>query len=889
MLTTFFGYTTLKNQKPLFLAAILFLICNLATMNSNARDVASLNKEIDDDIELLNTGESIEEPIEKLKKIGVRAVPALLKAANDPYMNALAENAVQALASINAPDVIVPILIQHSDKRGWAVRAGQTFGLAAMPALQQAVISKDVVVREEALQALVNISAPSIVMPVLLHALEDNNKSSLEIGNLEEFHSKVCDAIIELISTAKTNLPASTSVSALIRVIKSAPSALRNSPEATAAGLGVAALPATLDLLKSSEEEFRLSAVRILSEMRPETKGATTGLAFALKDSSKEVRQRSIDALGRIGPAASNAVPAIVQAIGRGALEDDYIEASEAVNRIGVAGIPALVQAAKDGNNKSRAFAIRALSEYITGQRKIVRGTLNAERAHLVTPALIGALDDQANDIRQTAIEALEQLGDLAIPALKEALLQKNTQIRFGAASVLGKLHAETKTSVPLLIEALGKADPIWVDQAVQALEAIGPEAKSAVPALIKILSFDPPQTRIDYGGGNMGQPIHRKVAQALGAIGPDAKAAVPALVQMALHGQMNGDDWSAAQALGRIGPEAHSAVPILIQMIKRAGGEPFVYVNGPGASEKAAFALGEIGAMAKPALPTLFTALLKSRDGSRTSYYSDAVAKIAKKLQEANDTTAIPTLEKGLGFMEDYNLQPSILASVRRPLDFLKAEATAGRGPPPTQDEVTRCQNLIVQITGELDKEPVIGTGIIFGSGNDRLYIATARHVVRRATFKISGLKAYIKSLPGEPLDAELTEHNSPELDLAVLVVRDVQKNKIPIQNIPFNREGKPQSLTAGEKVYALGLPMQQSELPVRPDEFMKVVGSKLLFQSQTVQRGYSGGALFNANWQLVGMIRADEPPFIEAIAIDQIHDQLKDWGYPVNLSRNP
>src|SRR5262249_3476078 len=47
----------------------------------------------------------------------------------------------------------------------------------------------------------------------------------------------------------------------------------------------------------------------------------------------------------------------------------------------------------------------------------------------------------------------------------------------------------------------------------------------------------------------------------------------------------------------------------------------------------------------------------------------------------------------------------------------------------------------------------------------------------------------------------------------------------------------------------------------------------------------GYSGGALFNANWQLVGMIRADEPPFAHALAIDQVLSQLKAWRYPVNL----
>jgi S1-C subfamily serine protease len=222
----------------------------------------------------------------------------------------------------------------------------------------------------------------------------------------------------------------------------------------------------------------------------------------------------------------------------------------------------------------------------------------------------------------------------------------------------------------------------------------------------------------------------------------------------------------------------------------------------------------------------------------------------------------------------------------VQEPLTFLKTEVATGRGPPPTLDEIARCWNLIVQIEGEVNGQPVIGSGIIFGHKDDRLYIATAKHVVRRDLSKAGVWSVKSKSLrPGETLAAELTSDSSPGLDLAVLVVRDLQKYKIPIEAIPFARVGKPQSLQVNEKVYALGLSVTQGGEPVQSDEFLEASVSKLLFRSKTVREGYSGGALFNANWQLVGMIRADEPPFAHAIAIDQLLAQLKEWGYPVNL----
>jgi S1-C subfamily serine protease len=178
-----------------------------------------------------------------------------------------------------------------------------------------------------------------------------------------------------------------------------------------------------------------------------------------------------------------------------------------------------------------------------------------------------------------------------------------------------------------------------------------------------------------------------------------------------------------------------------------------------------------------------------------------------------------------------------------------------------------------------------VTGSGIIFGVANDRLYIVTAKHVVRQSG-QITGLKVSIKSLPGESLDAELADQSSSELDMAVVVVRDVQKYKIPVETIPFDRLGKPQSLQANEKVYALGLPGERKDETLQADEFMETAVPKVLFRSKTVRPGYSGGALFNSNWQLVGMIRADDPPFAHALIIDQVLTKLREWRYPVNLT---
>ena len=76
----------------------------------------------------------------------------------------------------------------------------------------------------------------------------------------------------------------------------------------------------------------------------------------------------------------------------------------------------------------------------------------------------------------------------------------------------------------------------------------IGPESKTAVPALIKSLNDSVPYVR-------------ESAAEALGKVGPEARTAVPALIK--LLGDEKGDvRYWATQSLGAIEPEAKTAVP---------------------------------------------------------------------------------------------------------------------------------------------------------------------------------------------------------------------------------------------------------------------------------------------------------------------------------------
>ena len=70
--------------------------------------------------------------------------------------------------------------------------------------------------------------------------------------------------------------------------------------------------------------------------------------------------------------------------------------------------------------------------------------------------------------------------------------------------------------------------------------------------------------------------------------------------------------------------------------------------------------------------------------------------------------------------------------------------------------NEIEIAKNLVVMIQGTLQEEPTFGAGIVVGEQNNRLYIVTANHVVRRGEEEISDLKIEFYALPGESFGAE-------------------------------------------------------------------------------------------------------------------------------------
>lgn len=207
--------------------------------------------------------------------------------------------------------------------------------------------------------------------------------------------------------------------------------------------------------------------------------------------------------------------------------------------------------------------------------------------------------------------------------------------------------------------------------------------------------------------------------------------------------------------------------------------------------------------------------------------------------------------------------------------------------------DSEKQAHQLVVMVRGTMAGEPVIGAGIIFGFGTspDRLYVATANHVLRRgrgpqSAQRIENLEVKLNWLPGEWAAGQVLDDLDADLDLAVLSVKTPRGPLTGSQ--AFARLGRPVERRDG--VFAVGFPgSRQWEANLQPDPVSTVTTSTLTFQTQFVQQGHSGGGLFNKNWELVGLIKQDQPPHAAAIRIEAVIDQLKQWGYTVALSLAP
>lgn len=268
-----------------------------------------------------------------------------------------------------------------------------------------------------------------------------------------------------------------------------------------------------------------------------------------------------------------------------GALSAECQSARE-TNRADQKGVADLVNLLMDKDSHVRANAAQALASY-------------GHQAKAAVPALVSALEDPDDVVRQNAIAALENCGPVAVPALIKALGSPRAGTRRLAALVLDRMGPQAAPALPALEKALLDKDPKVRGQVVDALSSIDDEA--VIPVLIDLLTHEADDM------------VRERTIAAFLNFGPKAKAAVPVLINVMKTELLkeSGRDLGrqAGFALAFIGAEATPALVQVLNDPKSSGVvrstvlhylEHMARIRGPEAT--------------KVAIPTL-VAVLKEKD----------------------------------------------------------------------------------------------------------------------------------------------------------------------------------------------------------------------------------------------------------------------------------
>ncbi len=264
-----------------------------------------------------------------------------------------------------------------------------------------------------------------------------------------------------LISAVNTGAVEDLPVQELITVLKNTNDYYLLSKAASALiQTGPPAIPSLIKALKTPDIFVRRSVINILVKIGPD---AIPALNRALED--PDIRVYAADALGDMGPQASESIPVLISKLEG---EHDYYFRSRvtaALGKIGSAAVPSIVKLLKSNDESLHWDAAQALGnmgpEAIDAVPDLIRtfktekrqtrdntGFLVAERAVIAlgkigsgaVPHLVKCFRSKVGTVRRHAVEALRSMGPLAkdaVPYLLEELKDKNIGVSASAASAL--------------------------------------------------------------------------------------------------------------------------------------------------------------------------------------------------------------------------------------------------------------------------------------------------------------------------------------------------------------------------------------------------------------------------------------------------------------------
>lgn len=200
------------------------------------------------------------------------------------------------------------------------------------------------------------------------------------------------------------------------------------------------------------------------------------GLISALKSKDPTVQYDAAEALGDLRD--PRAVESLADALKDDELSGVRWKAAEALSKIGVPAVDALIGALSHEDDDVRWKSAIALGEI--GDSKAVG-------------PLITLLRDEDRFVKSRAAQALGMIGDAAVDPLIHALREGDGNLRWGAAIALGKIR-DTRAIIPLIHALADKYENVRSESATS-LAGFG---KPALAPLLQFLKFSDGPMRLE-------------------------------------------------------------------------------------------------------------------------------------------------------------------------------------------------------------------------------------------------------------------------------------------------------------------------------------------------------------------------------------------------------
>lgn len=442
-----------------------------------------------------------------------------------------------------------------------------------------------------------------------------------------------------------------------------------------------------INALDHKEAANRASAAKSLGDMGPDAKLAIRRLIKALKDPDELTSRTAADALSKIGAPGRDDLPALLEA-----LKDQKTEvrryASAAIGQIGPDAASAaepLAGVLSDEDERVREGAVRSL------------GSLGPGVKAVVAPRLTKAFQDGSKSVRVAAASALTNLMSPPraddVPLLETVLKQKDPEASVFGARALAKVGKAAKDAIPTLMEVAKAGDAGVRREAIDALSAVGPDAKTAAPLYVAALKDASADAGVKQSAllalGGLGKDLEKDketVAAvleavkdsdkqvkkaALAAVGklgpvigaPGAKQVMPTVIDFLQETDAGLRD-QAYETIAGLGPLARDAVKPLIDImekkdvklyVKQQGGKPFLLEADEQFLDKIAKTIGKIG---QPAVQRLLQSLTVNSNAGLIIGTCRALGEIGPPAKQALPALAelsrLLSPESGLGAEAD-------------------------------------------------------------------------------------------------------------------------------------------------------------------------------------------------------------------------------------------